>query len=119
MSEWVKSVPLLALGLTEEELIAPEEPVADNEEIIGSIRLELRQIYSLYRQMTRDAAMAKVEAQFAPGKKELLTKACELGIKSNYLNTLFFTSIDDEYQLWNQNFGVRENWQLVKIVPKV
>ncbi|GAI81636.1 unnamed protein product, partial [marine sediment metagenome] len=78
----------------------------------GVMSDDLKRLYTLMMIFTKEAEQAKLDYRFSHSFEDE-HKAMEYRAKSEALRHIFWTCLNEEFDLWNKdNSGVRKGWQV-------
>jgi len=110
MTTWLKLLPLELQEIT--DFMEPPMEVEQNDNIVGVMSDDLKRLYTLWRVCTRGFEQAKLDYRFSNNNKDLV-KGQEYKFKAEALQRIFWTCVNEEFNLWDKpETGVRKGWQV-------
>ena len=115
---WVDMVKMEAENLPAEDMIEPQRELENCEHVVGELdHQELKKYFTLAMRWNREAAdcvKGAAEISDAQAREEELTIAAELHKKSQMIFDISWTSLKDEYRLWDKDsIGIRRGWRVI------
>ena len=116
MSTFLQSLPEKLDGINEWDIIEPSYPIEEADSQIGEMSDLCKRLFTLGRQLEKEAKQYQLNAQFCSDeaeKLELNAKAHELADKSNTIKSIMWISLRDEFGVWSDSVGVRVGFKVV------
>lgn len=119
---WLKMLFTTELAsITDGEIIDPGISVSPQEQVIGAAGNDAKKLYTLRYRLKRAAAELAVRMEFSQDeaeKHEAVKKLVELKVKSETIDKIFWTSIYDQFNLWEKvlegkTVGIRKDFVVV------
>ncbi len=115
---WLDIIKLETENMSPEDFIEPQHELETEESVVGEVGDErLKRLFGLAMQWNREAVDCVRRASKTDdpaARDEDLALATELRKKSQILFDIFWTSLKDEYGLWDKDIiGVRRGWKVV------
>lgn len=114
MSTLLGMLPLELQLIT--DYIEPKNPVEKNETVIGQMTDDHKKLYTLWLSTDKRIAELALEHRFGKLDDEQNALVHQLYSKSKVLKLLFWTAINDEFNIWahDETTGVREGYTVVE-----
>ena len=104
MSTWLKLLPLELSEIT--EYVEPQTELDPQKfHVLGEMTEDLKKLYTLWFTLAKQKDEYLLAARYAKDEKEEklnLTRAIELGEKTEVVKQIFWISLRDEFNLWNK-----------------
>jgi len=114
---WITIFLLEAANIEEDDFIEPDGEVHGDLETIGTLPFELKQIFTRIKQLEAEGLLIASQSKSEKNRKRRQLLFCELSKmkrKIDLATDVFFTSVLDEFNLWEANgVGIAENWLVV------
>ena len=118
MSTWFKLLPFELTEVT--AFMEPIEEVKPGETPVGTVSDDLKKLYTLWRNLKKEADLLAVEFEYRKFTDEERGKISELKSKARALEMIFWIGTYDELHLWSHTAfqpDIRIGWQVVEIKP--
>ena len=110
MTTWLKLLPLELQEIT--DFMEPPAEIKKNDNVVGVMSDDLKKLYTLWMMCTREAEQAKLNHRFSHSLEDE-HKAVEYKAKAEALRHIFWTCLNEEFDLWNKyTSGIRKGWQV-------
>ena len=107
---WLKLLPLELQGIT--DIMEPPGDVGENDNVVGVMSDDLKRLYTLWRMCTKESEQARLNYRYSPNPEDK-HKALEYKSKAEALQHIFWTCVNEEFDLWHRySTGVRKGWQV-------
>ncbi len=105
----------LELDMLEGDILEVPDPVQDGETVRGELSLELRKLYTVWKNLGKSAGALENELHWGAPDPDKFAKVHELKTKASYINGLLWIAIMDDLHLWGlkESLAIRTGWKVI------